>query len=61
MTKDPVCGRDVDDEQPPAKSSSGGQSYAFCGNECKEKFDKNPVLYSRVPPTKHSFLIEFCG
>ncbi len=61
MTKDPICGRDVDDKKPPATSSSHGQCYVFCGNDCKEKFDRNPVLYSRVPRIKRSFFIEFCG
>lgn len=45
MTKDPVCGMQVDENKAPATSTYQGQKYAFCGTECKEKFDKNPQAF----------------
>lgn len=47
MLKDPVCGAQVDEKSASATSSYQGQKYAFCGKECKDKFDKDPARYSR--------------
>ncbi|HEY3740995.1 MAG TPA: YHS domain-containing protein [Bryobacteraceae bacterium] len=44
--KDPVCGMDVDPEQDRGHSEFKGQTYHFCGNTCKEKFDSNPAQYA---------------
>jgi YHS domain-containing protein len=43
--KDPVCGVQVEDKTP-STSSYKGQKYAFCGKECKDKFDRNPERYA---------------
>jgi YHS domain-containing protein len=48
MMKDPVCGMQVDEKKAPATSTYQGQKYAFCGSECKEKFDKNPERFAHA-------------
>lgn len=46
MTKDPVCGMQVDEKNAPANSIYKGAFYAFCGRSCKEKFDQDPRRYA---------------
>ncbi len=46
MTKDPVCGMQVDQNKAPATTSYQGQKYSFCGQDCKNKFDKEPQRYA---------------
>jgi len=46
MTKDPVCGMQVDQNKAPATSTYQGQKYSFCGQDCKNKFDKEPQRYA---------------
>lgn len=43
--KDPVCGMDVNPNQAVAKSEHSGQTYHFCSQGCKQKFDENPNQY----------------
>lgn len=45
--KDPVCGKEVEDKKASATASYQGQKYAFCGSECKDKFEKNPERYAQ--------------
>jgi len=45
MTKDPVCGMDVDPKQAAGKSEYQGQTYYFCLAGCKKAFDKEPAKY----------------
>jgi Cu+-exporting ATPase len=40
--KDPVCGMDVEMATAAGRSEYKGQTYYFCGSNCKEKFDLNP-------------------
>ncbi len=47
MRKDPVCGAQVDGKNASSTSDYQGQKYSFCGNECKEKFDKSPERYAQ--------------
>jgi YHS domain-containing protein len=47
MTKDPVCGMQVDENNAPATSSYQGKKYSFCGQECKNKFDQEPQRYAQ--------------
>jgi YHS domain-containing protein len=47
MTKDPVCGADVDERKAPAMSTYKGKHYLFCGQKCKDTFDKDPPEYIR--------------
>lgn len=43
---DPVCGMQVNDQQAAAQSQHQGQSYYFCSDGCKNKFDQNPQQYT---------------
>lgn len=52
--KDPVCGMDVDPEHDRGQSQFKGQTYHFCGANCKEKFDSNPAQYSGKTATGKS-------
>ena len=45
MTKDPVCGVQVDENKNLPNSSYQGKQYTFHGQDCKEKFDRNPQQY----------------
>jgi YHS domain-containing protein len=46
MTKDPVCGMEVNEKKAPATSMYKGEHYNFCGQQCKDKFDQNPERYT---------------
>jgi YHS domain-containing protein len=46
MSKDPVCGMQVDEKNAKATSSYQGEKYVFCSENCKQKFDKNPQQYA---------------
>lgn len=43
---DPVCGMQVDERQAAARSDHRGQTYYFCSQGCKDKFDQNPEQYA---------------
>ncbi|MBK7864932.1 MAG: YHS domain-containing protein [Archangiaceae bacterium] len=46
-SKDPVCGMEVEGGRAKGGSSSfGGQSYDFCSDECRQKFEDNPGAYT---------------
>ena len=44
---DPVCGMQVDEEKAAAQSEYQGQTYYFCAQGCKQKFDQNPEQYAK--------------
>ncbi len=44
---DPVCGMKVDQSKSTAQSNFQGQTYHFCSQECKEKFDRSPQQFAR--------------
>jgi YHS domain-containing protein len=46
MTKDPVCKLEIDKKTVAATSTYGGQTYYFCAQGCKEKFDQDPEKYT---------------
>ena len=52
MTKDPVCGRQVDEKTATAKINYKGREYQFCSQDCKRQFDQHPESY--VHPQKRS-------
>lgn len=43
--KDPVCGMEVDEQKAAGQSQHQGQTYYFCSQGCKQKFDQNPQQY----------------
>jgi len=45
MTKDPVCGRQVDEKTATAKLNYKGREYQFCSQDCKRQFDQHPESY----------------
>jgi len=47
MTKDPVCGMQVDEKKAPTSTYQGKQ-YAFCGPQCKAEFDSKPAAYANT-------------
>ncbi len=46
MTKDIVCGMDVD-EKNALKEQRNGKEYYFCSESCKNQFIENPEKYSK--------------
>jgi len=47
MTKDPVCGMQVDENKAQHKTQYGGKQYNFCSADCKKKFEEKPEQYAR--------------
>ena len=45
LSKDPVCGMDVDPVKAAGHSEYRGQTYDFCSKSCKAKFDAEPGRY----------------
>ena len=45
--RDPVCNMQVDEKNAAGQSDYQGQTYYFCSQNCKEKFDQNPQQYSK--------------
>ena len=43
---DPVCGMKVDDQKAASQSTYEGNTYYFCSQGCKTKFDKDPQQYA---------------
>jgi YHS domain-containing protein len=41
--RDPVCGTVVEQSKAPAKTSFDGETLYFCSNECKKKFEDEPI------------------
>jgi len=48
--KDPVCGMEVDPTQ--FETAFEGLQYAFCSEQCRQRFAANPHLYIGVPGEK---------
>jgi YHS domain-containing protein len=45
MTKDPICGRQIDENTVISKTNYQGREYRFCSQDCKRKFDQHPDRY----------------
>ena len=43
---DPVCGMQVEEQNAAGASDYKGETYYFCGQGCKQKFDENPEAYA---------------
>ena len=64
MEKDPVCGMDVDEASAAATSEYNGQTYYFCAQSCKERFDQSPERYikeANQPPVQAAQKAEGTG
>jgi YHS domain-containing protein len=47
MTKDPVCGMNVDEKKAAGTAVYKGKTYYFCSAKCKETFEKAPAKYDK--------------
>ena len=47
MAIDPVCKMKVEESKAAGKSEYNGQTYYFCAQSCKIKFDRNPEQYAK--------------
>ncbi len=45
MSKDPVCGMNVDEKKATAQKDYKGRPYYFCSMGCKQAFEKEPAKY----------------
>ena len=46
MTKDPVCGMQVDETKATETADFDGKKFYFCAAKCKETFNKDPKKYA---------------
>lgn len=51
LSRDPVCGMDVDPSHAAGQSTFQGRVYLFCSARCLDRFDANPRAY---PSAAHS-------
>jgi YHS domain-containing protein len=47
MVTDPVCKMTIDEKKAVASSEYKGNTYYFCAQICKTKFDKEPDKYAK--------------
>ena len=45
--QDPVCGMTVEKDKAPVKARHEGNTYYFCAEVCKKRFEKDPERYLR--------------
>src|SRR5258708_5649804 len=45
--RDPVCGMDINPDSAAGKSGHAGETYFFCSGTCKQKFDRDPSMFTR--------------
>ncbi len=50
IVKDPVCGMVVGEHK--VEMTYAGVHYAFCSNQCRDRFESNPHLYIGQPGHK---------
>lgn len=46
MPTDPVCGMELTSGDAVATVQHGGKTYYFCSDECRERFEKQPTVYT---------------
>ena len=46
MHTDPVCGMRVDSESAAAETSYAGNTYYFCSENCRQRFEANPTGFN---------------
>lgn len=49
---DPVCGMQIEPAKAAGKSEYKGQTFYFCSDHCKRKFDAAPESYLNKPAPK---------
>lgn len=45
MAIDPVCGMEIDEDEAKGSSDYEGETFYFCSQSCKQKFDRDPEAY----------------
>ncbi len=50
LSKDPVCGMEIVDENAAPHAVHEGDTYYFCNEGCKTKFDDEPSRYAALNP-----------
>jgi Cu+-exporting ATPase len=50
---DPICGMEVNENNAAGKSRHEGNTYYFCSEACKERFDLDPAEYVSSPVPKN--------
>jgi YHS domain-containing protein len=45
MARDPVCGREINQQNAPERSEYEGQTFYFCSAGCKSDFERDPKDY----------------
>jgi YHS domain-containing protein len=50
VTKDPVCGMEVDEKKARRTSTFNGRTYHFCSDSCKKRFDDDPGKFATARP-----------
>jgi Cu+-exporting ATPase len=48
MTKDPVCGVNVDEKKSEFHTQFAGRKYSFCSEDCKAEFEADPDEYAET-------------
>lgn len=48
MTIDPICLMEIDERTTPFKTVHNGQTFYFCDETCKKKFEEDPEKYIDV-------------
>ncbi len=46
MTRDPVCGMQIEDKLVAEKCEYEGQTYYFCSPSCKQTFEQHPERFT---------------
>jgi len=54
MTKDPVCGMEVDPQTASYTSEFRGETYSFCSESCMTAFNSNPARFIEGKTMDHS-------
>jgi YHS domain-containing protein len=44
---DPVCGMQIESEKAAGKTEYQGETYWFCSDSCRRKFEAEPAKYAR--------------
>lgn len=47
ILEDPVCGMSVDSDD--ISADYQGTRYAFCSEQCRDRFQSNPAFYTDTP------------
>jgi YHS domain-containing protein len=53
MAIDPICLVEIDERRTPFKSVLNGQTFYFCDETCKKKFEESPEEYIDVEDTEN--------